>query len=86
MSATSAAGACASTAALSSKQSHGSAVFRAASVAPRGSVRARGASAAPAEPRRFYYTATDTVLHTPRDTARRNNHSAAATRSKDVVD
>ena len=43
MSATSAAGACASTAALSSKQSHGSAVFRAASVAPRGAVRARGA-------------------------------------------
>ena len=43
MSATSAAGASASTAALSSKQSHGSAVFRAASVAPRGAVRARGA-------------------------------------------
>ena len=43
MSATSAAGARASTATLSSKQSHGSAVLRAASVAPRGAVRARGA-------------------------------------------
>ena len=43
MSATSAAGAGASTATLSSKQSHGSAVLRAASVAPRGAVRARGA-------------------------------------------